>query len=138
MATKFAPVVRLKKMAMEQAGAELAAVEREIRELTDRHYAVRRELDSLAMPHGGSFGLIRKHRALVDAVHRQEQAIALQLSFLTHRRESMREKVTQARIDFERFEFLDKQEESLAWEKKQRRDNLELDDLALLLHGRKG
>lgn len=110
MKSRYEPLVKLKKQALDKAEQQLMTANTEVT-LSDavllNAYA---ELSSLKSPLNGPIGELFQAQMILQAQHREIQACRLRVERARANQHSAREAFRLSRIEFEKFNYLELQE----------------------------
>lgn len=110
MKSRYEPLVKLKKQALDKAEQQLMSANAEVT-LSDtvllNAYA---ELSSLESPLNGSIGELFQAKMILQAQHREIQACRLRAQRARSNQDKAREAFRLSRIEFEKFNYLELQE----------------------------
>jgi len=131
MKTRFTPLVKLKKDAMDKCENELQQAHFALSEARTALEAARRELESAAQPRSGSVSALQQSRALIGVqraiVTRESDRVATAQAAVERAREALK----QAMIEHEKFKYLEADAIKRYLLEQKRRSERDLDEIAV-------
>lgn len=108
--SRYEPLVKLKKKGLDAAERALIAANNALSSASNKLTRAYEELSLMSVPHKGSVGEFTQATAMIHAQHQTIEAYQHALQTAQHRQDQMRERFQLARIDFEKFKYLEVQE----------------------------
>lgn len=136
MKSRYEPLVKLKKKALEQAEQRLMNANTEIT-VSDAALAnAYAELSSLLSPQNGSIGEFVQAQMIAQAQHREIEACRVRAQRARINQNTAREAFHYSRIEFEKFNYLELQEISLMVAKVKHEEAKMLDEIGTMTYKR--
>lgn len=134
MKSRYEPLVKLKKQALDKAEQQLVRANTEIT-LSDaalvNAYA---ELSSLPSPQNGAIGELFQAQMVAQAQHREIETCRLRIERARMNQHSAREAFRSARIEFEKFNYLELQEVEKMMKKMKYEEAKMLDEIGTMTY----
>ena len=131
MKTRFTPLVKLKKDAMDKCENELQRAHFALSEAKSALEAARKELESAAQPRSGSVSALQQSRVLIGVqrgiVARETDRVAAAEAEVERTREALK----QAMIEHEKFKYLEAEMIKRHLQEQKRRFARDMDEIAV-------
>lgn len=108
--SRYAPLVKLKKKSLDTAERALIGANNTLSSASDKLNRAYEELSRMTLPTKGSVGEFTQATAMIHAQHQSIEECQQALQAAQQRQIQMRERFQSARIDFEKFKYLEVQE----------------------------
>lgn len=108
--SRYAPLVKLKKKSLDTAERALIGANNTLSSASDKLNRAYEELSRMTLPTKGSVGEFTQATAMIHAQHQSIEECQQALQAAQQRQIQMRERFQAARIDFEKFKYLEVQE----------------------------
>lgn len=108
--SRYEPLVKLKKKSLDTAERALIGANNALSSASDKLSRAYEELSHMTLPTHGSVGEFTQATAMIHAQHQSIEEAQQSLHAAQARQLQMRERFQIARIDFEKFKYLEVQE----------------------------
>ena len=108
--SRYEPLVKLKKKSLDTAERALIGANNALSSASDKLNRAYEELSLMTLPTQGSVGEFTQATAMIYAQHQSIEEAQKSLQEAQERQLQMRERFQAARIDFEKFKYLEVQE----------------------------
>jgi flagellar export protein FliJ len=108
--SRYEPLVKLKKKALDTAERALVAANNALSSATDKLSQAYEELSKMTLPTHGNIGKFTQAAAMIHAQHQTIEQCQQTLQSAKHKQHQMRERFKVAMIDYEKFKYLEVQE----------------------------
>jgi len=132
--SRFAPLVKLKKKSLEQAERALVAVNNEVADATGRVERAYDILSTLSLPASGSVHELSQANLLIQMQHSLIEQSKENLSSLQQKRDRMRQEFHEARIEYEKFKYLEIREMNEKIKQMKATDAKLLDEIGTMMY----
>lgn len=136
MKSKYAPLVKLKKKALDSAERALIAANNALSAASDKLNRAYEELSHMTLPAKGSVGEFTQATAIIHAQHQSIEGAKNELSSAEQQQSLMREKFKAAMIDYEKFKYLEVQEMNLHLKEIKDQEAKMLDEIGTMTYKR--
>jgi len=134
MKSRYEPLVRLKKQALDKAEQVLVHANNEVTLSDTALHDAYAHLSSLDSPLNGSIGELFQAQMIVQAQHREIEACRLRIERARINQNSAREAFKFARIEFEKFNYLELQEVEIMMKKIKYEEAKMLDEIGTMTY----
>lgn len=134
MKTKFTPLVRVKKEALDRVEREILLVNRAIEAHQELIAQAVRDIAALAIPEQGAYADFLRVQAMKKVYIEELEQHKLELAELRARRGLLQEQLKALGVELEKAKYLDKLEVQKMIALQKRQESLELDEISLLLY----
>lgn len=110
MKSRYEPLVKLKKQALEKAEQALMSANNEVTLSDTALDDAYKQLSFLSSPQNGSIGELIQAQMILQAQHREIEACRLRVQRAHYNQNKIREAFRLSRIEFEKFNYLELQE----------------------------
>ena len=132
MTSKFAPLTKLKKEQLDEVRRMLVDVNNFIKSLETALAGLEADLQNQTHPTSGNMALFKQHAALTQACHDQIIRKKDEIYYARQERNKIQSAVKEALIEYEKFNYLQTQEEEAYRAKIKRKEALHLDEVAIM------
>ncbi len=132
MKSKFAPLVKLKKEQLEEAKRALMRLNAYINEVESELVSLKNELNSLEVPSGGTALLFSQYSMMTQSFHQQIRNKKEELYRCIRDLNVVQDRVNRAYIEYEKYHYLQKEEERALLLRLKKKEALELDEIAVM------
>lgn len=132
--SRFAPLVKLKKKSFEEAERALVAVNNEVADATGRVERAYDILSTLALPASGSVHELSQANLLIQMQHSLIEQSKENLSSLQQKRDRIRQEFHEARIEYEKFKYLEIREMNEKIKQMKATDAKLLDEIGTMMY----
>lgn len=108
--SRYAPLVKLKKKSLDTAERALIGANNELSSASDKLHHAYQELSLMTVPSQGTVGEFTQATAMIHAQHLSIEQCQNNVQMAQEKQVQMRERFKAARIDFEKFKYLEVQE----------------------------
>lgn len=108
--SRYAPLVKLKKKSLDTAERALIGANNELSSASDKLHHAYQELSHMTVPSRGTVGEFTQATAMIHAQHLSIEQCQNSVQMAQEKQVQMRERFKAARIDFEKFKYLEVQE----------------------------
>lgn len=136
MKSKYAPLVKLKKKALDSAERALIAANNALSAASDKLNRAYDELSHMRLPAKGSVGEFTQATAIIHAQHQSIEGAKDELRSAEQQQSLMREKFKAAMIDYEKFKYLEVQEMNLHLKEIKDQEAKMLDEIGTMTYKR--
>ncbi|MBD3809664.1 MAG: flagellar FliJ family protein [Sulfuricurvum sp.] len=105
--SRYEPLVKLKKKALDGAERSLISANNALSAASDNLNRAYEELARMALPNKGSVGAFAQAAAMIHVQHQSIEAAKVELNSAKQHQSLMREKFKAAMIDYEKFKYLE-------------------------------
>ena len=134
MKSRYEPLVKLKKQALDKAEQVLVRANHEVTLSDTALHDAYAQLSSLDSPLNGSIGELFQAQMIVQAQHREIEACRLRIERARINQNSAREAFRFARIEFEKFNYLELQEVEIMMKKVKYEEAKMLDEIGTMTY----
>lgn len=134
--SRYAPLVKLKKKALDSAERALIAANNALSAASDKLNRAYEELSHMRLPVKGSVGEFTQATAMIHAQHQSIEEYQTALQAAQQRQEQMRERFKEAMIDYEKFKYLEVQEMNLHLKEIKDQEAKMLDEIGTMTYKR--
>jgi len=132
MLSKFAPLTKLKKEQLEEARRLLTEVNLYIQKLQKDLEKLENDLKNQESPLSGDISLFQQYRLLTQACHDQIIRKKDEIYYAKQERHKVQDAVKEALMEYEKFHYLQTQEEETFRAKIKKEEALQLDEVAIM------
>lgn len=132
MTSKFAPLTKLKKQELEEVRRKLLSQNNEIKKLESELVTAQNTLEEQQIPNGGSIALLSQFKTLVQACHDEVIRKKNVIYYAMEKRKQIEKELNQAHIEYEKFNYLQTEEEKAHMKKLKKLEELQLDEVAIM------
>lgn len=132
MVSKYAPLVRLKHEDLEEAKRALLQSNLKIQKLQDTIHSTKEAIDGFAKPSGGSLAEYKQYALMADTYRKELQRHKDSLAIAFHRHNAIQDHLNKAMVEFEKFQYLQAQEEQAYRKKLAKKEADYLDEVAVI------
>jgi len=108
--SRYEPLVKLKKKALDTAERALIAANNSLSSATDKLSKAYEELSLMTLPTHGNIGKLTQATAMIHAQHQTIEQCQQTLQNAKYKQHQTRERFKVAMIDYEKFKYLEVQE----------------------------
>ena len=134
--SRYAPLVKLKKKSLDRAEHSLISANNEVSGAAERLDRAYETLSALTLPQHGSVAELFQANHLIQTQHTIIEDSKEALDNARERQEKARNAFNQARIDYEKFKYLEVQEMNLKIKKIKEGDAKQLDEIGTMMFKR--
>lgn len=134
--SRYAPLVKLKKKALDSAERALIAANNALSAASDKLNRAYDELSHMRLPAKGSVGEFTQATAIIHAQHQSIEGAKDELRSAEQQQSLMREKFKAAMIDYEKFKYLEVQEMNLHLKEIKDQEAKMLDEIGTMTYKR--
>lgn len=138
MKTKFSPILRLKKEALDAAERDLVRLNGEIALLQNEIAALKNEIAALKTPQNANYAAFMLFRSAADALAATIEKKNTALDSLKGRKNALERAYQAALREYEKIKYLHEEEVALRRQKIARAEAAALDEYGSILHFAKG
>lgn len=132
MASQFAPIARLKKEHLERLRRQMAQIQGEIMRIEQEITESKTALLNHAKPTHGEMRLFAQYALMTQSYHTRINQAKTTLHRVMKEHNALQMKVNAALIEFEKFKYLQTQEEHLFRKKLKKQEALFMDEVAVM------
>ncbi len=132
MKSKFAPLTKLKKEQLDEVRRLLADVNNYIKNLETALAGLEADLRNQIHPTSGNMALFSQYATLTQACHDQIIKKKDEIYYAKQERHKIQDAVKEALIEYEKFNYLQTQEEEHYRAKLRQKERLQLDEVAIM------
>ncbi|MDD2782425.1 flagellar export protein FliJ [Sulfuricurvum sp.] len=136
MKSKYEPLVKLKKKALDTAERALIGANNALSSASDKLNRAYEELSKMALPAKGSVGEFTQATAMIHAQHQSIEEAQQVLQTAEQRQIQMRERFKEAMVDFEKFKYLEVQEMNAQLKELKEQEAKMLDEIGTMTYKR--
>lgn len=137
MKSKFTPIVKLKKEALDKQQRVFALINQELHTLQKELNSQKESLLSLAKPRAGDFSLFRQHQLFTTKMRAIIESTKDALARKVQEHNQAQNELNSVLQEFEKFKYLETQEEKALLEKIQKEEAQFLDEVAIMGYNNK-
>ncbi len=134
--TKFDSILKIKKVKVEEIENRIAKLNSQIELLNSQLSQTERELKEMHYPIRGNFALISQFKLLQNSKLNEISNIKSELQQLFIKKEKLILELKEAKLEYEKIDYLRKEEISKYIKKEKEREKREIDEIAIMLHKR--
>lgn len=134
--SRYAPLVKLKKKSLDTAERALIAANNALSSASDKLNLAYEELSRMGLPTKGSVGEFTQATAMIHAQHQSIAECQQVLHMAQQQQVQMRERFQIARIDFEKFKYLEVQEMNARMKQLKDQEAKMLDEIGTMTYKR--
>lgn len=134
MKSRYEPLVKLKKQALEKAEQRLMSANTEVTVSAAALANAYAELSLLSSPQNGSIGELFQAQMILQAQHREIEACHLRIERARINQHTAREAFRFSRIEFEKFNYLELQEVEAMMAKVKQEEAKMLDEIGTMTY----
>ncbi len=132
MTSKFAPLTKLKKEQLEEARRMLLEVNLFVQKLQKELLAFEADLSTQKTPQSGSISLFNQYTVLIQACHDQIILKKDEIYYAKQNVGKIKIAVKEALMEYEKFNYLQTQEEQAFQAKIKKQEAMLLDEIAII------
>jgi flagellar export protein FliJ len=132
--SRYSPLVKLKKKALDTAERALIGANNALSSASDKLNHAYEELSHMALPTQGSIGELTQAAAMIHAQHQSIEEFQYALATAEQKQIQMRERFKAARIDFEKFKYLEVQEMNARLKYRKTEESKMLDEIGTMTY----
>ena len=132
--SRYEPLVKLKKKALDAAERALIAANNALSAASDKLSQGYEELSHMHLPTKGSVGELTQAAAMIHTQHQSIEAARQLLEQAQQRQFQMRERFKAAMVDFEKFKYLEVQEMNMKLKHLKRQEDKMLDEIGTMTY----
>jgi len=134
--TKFDSILKIKKVKVDEIENRIAKLDSQIELLNSQLSQTERELKEMHYPIRGNFALISQFKLLQNSKLNEISNIKSELQQLFIKKEKLILELKEAKLEYEKIDYLRKEEISKYIKKEKEREKREIDEIAIMLHKR--
>ena len=134
--TKFDSILKIKKVKVDEIENRIAKLDSQIELLNSQLSQTERELKEMHYPIRGNFALISQFKLLQNSKLNEISNIKSELQQLFIKKERLILELKEAKLEYEKIDYLRKEEISKYIKKEKEREKREIDEIAIMLHKR--
>ena len=134
MKSKYEPLVKLKKKALDNAERALIGANNALSSASDKLNRAYEELSKMTLPERGTIGTFTQAAAIIHAQHLSIEHCKAALHLAEQKQMLMRERFKAARVDFEKFKYLEVQEMKSHLKKIKVEESKMLDEIGTMIY----
>lgn len=132
--SRYEPLVKLKKKSLDSAERALISANNALTSATDNLSRAYQELSLMTLPTHGSIGEFTQASVMINAQHLTIEQCQNALQVAQQHQYQMRERFKAARIDFEKFKYLEVQEMNAHLKQLKAQEAKMLDDIGTMMY----
>lgn len=136
MKSKYTPLVKLKKKELDRVERDLISANNNIKHATKLCEEAYLLLQSLTLPSSGSIGEFTQAQILFQAQHQEIETCNLNLVKAQHYQLMIQQQFKEAMIEYEKFKYLEMQEQQAHSVKIKKEEAKILDEIGVMTHKR--
>lgn len=134
MKSRYEPLVKLKKQALDKAEQALMSANNEVTLSDAALENAYSQLSFLTSPTNGSIGELLQSQVIAQAQHREIELCRLRVQHAQHNQKKAREVFHFSRIEFEKFNYLELQEVEAMIAKVKQEEAKMLDEIGTMIY----
>jgi len=134
MKTKFDSIVKVKKNEVEKIERNINKLNSSIKMLEDKIETLNKKLSSFTFPKNGNFSEFNQYKILQNSLIEEIENFKNQLNILNNRKKELFQEYKKANIEYEKMKYLQKEEINRVLKKKKKKEQLEMDEIAIMLN----
>ena len=138
MKTKFDSIVKVKKNEVEKIERNINKLNSSIKMLEDKIITLNNKLSSFTFPKNGNFSEFNQYKILQNSLIEEIENFKNQLNILNNRKKELFQEYKKANIEYEKMKYLQNEEIKRVLKKKKKKEQLEMDEIAILLRENSG